>query len=71
MLRLTPCSTSLAHRAMGTVDEAQEAGDVRTALAAISQAKGVLELQAKMRGELDRPHERRAPTFSYIDPSEL
>ena len=36
---------------MGILAQAERAGDLRTALAAIGQAKGVLELQAKVTGE--------------------
>ncbi len=43
----------LQARAMRILDKAEKAGDLRTALAAIGQAKGVLELQAKMTGETD------------------
>ena len=43
----------LQARAMRILDTAEEAGDLRTALAAIGQARGVLELQAKMTGETD------------------
>ena len=43
----------LQSRAMRILDTAEEAGDLRTALAAIGQARGVLELQAKMTGETD------------------
>ena len=38
----------LQARAMGILEQAERAGDLRTALAAIGQAKGVLELQAKI-----------------------
>ena len=38
-------------RAMGILEQAERAGDLRTALAAIGQAKGVLELQARVTGE--------------------
>jgi len=38
---------------MGILDKAEKAGDLRTALAAIGQARGILDLQAKVTGEMD------------------
>jgi transposase-like protein len=43
----------LQTRALDILDRAEEAGDLRTALAAISQARGNLELLGKLAGELD------------------
>ena len=43
----------LQARAMGILEQAERAGDLRTALAAIGQARGVLELQAKVAGEME------------------
>jgi hypothetical protein len=43
----------LQTRAFDILERAQEAGDLRTALAAISQARGNLELLGKLAGELD------------------
>src|SRR5829696_7179067 len=44
---------NLQTRAMGILELAEKAGDLRTALAAISQARGNLELLGKLAGELD------------------
>ena len=43
---------------MGILAKAEKAGDLRTALAAIGQARGVLELQAKVTGATDRSEEQ-------------
>jgi hypothetical protein len=43
----------LGHTAREILEQARRAGDLRTALAGIGQAKGCLELQAKLAGELD------------------
>jgi transposase-like protein len=43
----------LQTRALGILERAEKAGDLRTALAAISQARGNLELLGKLAGELD------------------
>jgi len=43
----------LQRRALGLLDKAEAAGDYRTALAGIGQARGCLELLAKLLGELD------------------
>jgi len=43
----------LQGRALDILERAEKAGDLRTALAAISQARGNLELLAKLAGELD------------------
>jgi len=51
----------LQARAMGILAKAEKAGDLRTALAAIGQARGVLELQAKLTGETDRGEEQPPP----------
>jgi hypothetical protein len=42
----------LQARAMGILDRAEGAGDLKTALQAIAQARGCLELLAKLLGEL-------------------
>jgi transposase-like protein len=44
---------NLQTRALNILERAENAGDLRTALAAISQARGNLELLAKLAGELD------------------
>src|SRR5215210_5297132 len=47
---------SLQTHALGILERAEKAGDLRTALAAISQARGNLELLGKLAGELnERP----------------
>jgi hypothetical protein len=43
----------LQTHALGILERAEKAGDLRTALAAISQARGNLELLSKLAGELD------------------
>jgi transposase-like protein len=43
----------LQGHALGILERAERAGDLRTALAAISQARGNLELLGKLAGELD------------------
>ena len=43
----------LQGHALGILERAEKAGDLRTALAAISQARGNLELLGKVAGELD------------------
>jgi hypothetical protein len=46
----------LQAHALDILDRAEKAGDLRTALAAISQARGNLELLGKLAGELgERP----------------
>src|SRR5215204_7708855 len=44
---------NLQVHALGILERAEKAGDLRTALAAISQARGNLELLGKLAGELD------------------
>ena len=44
----------LQQRALGILDKAEEADDLRTALTAIAQARGNLELLAKLQGELQQ-----------------
>lgn len=44
----------LRTRAMGLLDQAEAAGDYRTALAGIREARGCLETLAELQGELDR-----------------
>ena len=51
----------LQARAMSILSQAERAGDLRIALAAIGQARGVLELQAKLTGETDRGEEQSPP----------
>jgi len=48
----------LQARAMGILAKAEKAGDLRTALAAIGQARSVLELQAKMTVATGGPEEQ-------------
>jgi hypothetical protein len=43
----------LQERALAILDKADEAGELRTALSAIREARGNLELLAKLLGELD------------------
>jgi len=43
----------LQERALDILDKAEEAGELRTALGAIREARGNLELLAKLLGELD------------------
>ena len=43
----------LQRRALAILDKAEEAGELRTALSAIREARGNLELLAKLLGELD------------------
>jgi transposase-like protein len=43
----------LQSRALDILERAEKAGDLRTALAAISQARGNLELLGKLAGQLD------------------
>jgi hypothetical protein len=43
----------LQRRALAILDKAEEAGELRTALLAIREARGNLELLAKLLGELD------------------
>ena len=43
----------LQGRALAILDKAEDAGDLRTALGAIREARGNLELLAKLLGELD------------------
>jgi hypothetical protein len=45
---------NLQAHALNILERAEEAGDLRTALAAISQARGNLELLGKLAGELDK-----------------
>ncbi len=45
---------SLHTKALSILDTAEGAGDLRTALAAIREARGCLELLAEMEGELNR-----------------
>jgi hypothetical protein len=44
---------NLQAHALDILERAEKAGDLRTALAAISQARGNLELLGKLAGELD------------------
>src|SRR5215208_1410160 len=44
---------NLQAHALDILDRAEETGDLRTALAAISQARGNMELLGKLAGELD------------------
>jgi len=43
----------LQRRALAILDRAEEAGELKTALSAIREARGNLELLAKLLGELD------------------
>ena len=44
---------SLQKKTLGILDRAEAAGDLRTALAGVREARGCLELLAKLSGELD------------------
>jgi hypothetical protein len=55
---------SLQERALGILDSAEGAGELRTALFAIREARGNLELLAKLLGELDeRPVVNLSPEW--------
>lgn len=43
----------LGQRALSLLDQAEESGDLRTALAGIKEARGCIELLAKIEGQLD------------------
>ncbi len=62
---------NLSARTMRILDKAEKAGDLRTALAAIGQAKGVLELKAKVAEKVEEAPQIQfnplAPDFSKID----
>jgi hypothetical protein len=58
---------SLQTHALDILERAEQTGDLRTALAAISQARGNLELLGKLAGELDE----RAVTNVLISPEWL
>ena len=48
--------TELRDKALSILDKAEQAGDLRTALQGVREAKGCLELLAKLQGELqERP----------------
>ena len=51
LIRSQVACRALQTRAMGILEQAERTGDLRTALAAIGQARGVLELQARVTGE--------------------
>ena len=51
-------------RAMSILDKAEQAGDLRTALAAIGQAKGVLSLRAQVTPAEEPPEPPAAAIFS-------
>jgi hypothetical protein len=56
---------NLQTHALDILDRAEKAGDLRTALAAISQARGNLELLGKLAGELDeRPEPQHLPRMA-------
>jgi hypothetical protein len=55
----------LQSRTMAILDQAEGAGDLRTALGAIREARGNVELLAKLLGELD---ERPVVNVMLIDP---
>ena len=59
----------LQSRAYGILDKAEGAGDLRTALGAIREARGNLELLAKLLGELDERPQLNilvAPQVQYV-----
>jgi hypothetical protein len=58
---------SLQAHALDILERAEKASDLRTALAAISQARGNLELLGKLAGELDE----RPVVKLYISPEWL
>ena len=43
----------LGQRALSLLDQAERSGDLRTALAGIKEARGCIELLAKIEGQLD------------------
>ena len=45
---------SLQAKALGILDKAEKAGDLRTALAGVREARGCLELLAEMEGKISR-----------------
>jgi hypothetical protein len=58
----------LQRRALDILDKAEEAGELRTALGAIREARGNLELLAKLLGELDeRPTVNVLVTPQWIE----
>ena len=60
---------NLQSRAYGILDKAEGAGDLRTALGAIREARGNLELLAKLLGELDERPQLNilvAPQVQYV-----
>ncbi len=61
---------NLSARTMRILDKAEKAGDLRTALAAVGQAKGVLELKAKV---AEKVEETRQPWSvpSVLDVSQI
>ena len=54
----------LQSRTMAILDQAEEAGDLRTALAAIGQAKGVLSLLVQVAPSEEQPEPDDAATFT-------
>ncbi len=58
----------LQARALAILDKAETAGDLRTALGAIREARGNLELLAKLLGELDeRPVVNLAVSAEWVE----
>ena len=58
----------LQRRALAILEKAEEAGELRTALGAIREARGNLELLAKLLGELDeRPVVNLSVSSEWLD----
>lgn len=55
--------TSLHHRALGLLQRAETAGDFRAAMAGIREARGCIELLARLEGQL---REREAATVNVL-----
>jgi hypothetical protein len=47
---------TLHRRALAILDQSERAGDLRTALGGIREARGCLELLGRLEGELPAPH---------------
>ena len=58
---------SLQQRALGILTEAERSGDHRTALAAIRESRGCLELGSKLAGQLVEQHEHGAKNIFHIN----
>lgn len=54
---------NLAMKAKGILDQAEQAGNLALALKGIRECRSVLELLARLKGELDRPREEEQPAM--------